>query len=892
MIILKSLKSLWLLTIVFSLCLFIVLCSSKVNAENKRVKIVLQLAWKHQFQFAGYYAALAKGYYQEVGLDVTIVEGGDDRFAREELLNKRAQYGVAGAELLLHRLDGDPFVVLAPIFQHSPSILLTKNDSNISSLQDLIGKRVMLLPGKKDADILAAFLNEGVPLKSIQRINQSYNLDDLIIGRTDAVSAYLSNEPWHLEQKGVVPKIISPLTYGVDFYSDCLFTTEQEIQDNPERVENFLKASLRGWEYAMSHSEEIIDLLLTDYGLEKKRTHLQYEAESIRKIMLPDLVQIGHMNPGRWLHIAKMYVKLEMINSDFSFEGFLYDPNPELDYTWVKWIVGIVLSISLLVSISTFILLIFNRKLKAEIEERKRTETSLKESEKKYKHIFNNAPAGIYEIDFIKTKFINVNEVMCTFSGYSEKEFLSMNPLDLLTEESKTRFILRLKKKIAGEKISNSVEFNIINKNGQELCVVLNSDFIYDKEKLTGARVVVHDISERKLAEEEKITAQKIVGEQKKLALVGQIAGKMAHDFNNILGIIMGNVELLLMDSNDTVVKKKLELIFKQTLRGKNLTKNLVAFAKDQEPKQLFFSINEKIELVLALLKTELKDIRVIMNTDHRIPDLLADPGMIEHTFVNLVQNSIHATSMVEQPKIAIKIFHKDQNFYIEIEDNGCGIPEEIFDRIYEPAFTMKGIRDVTGSYKPGIKGTGYGMANVKKYIEQHKGNIIIDSKVGKGTKITISLPVRKNELTEREIMETRKVNFSFGKYILIVEDEQSISDVQYKILTHEPCNHKVDVAQSGQIAMDLISKNRYDFVSLDYLLQGEINGMDVYNHIRKTNKTIPILFISGNIEFLESIKDLKQKDSNIDHLSKPCQNKDYVSAINELLAKTLSAKE
>ena len=540
---------------------------------------------------------------------MTIVEGGDGHFAREELLNKRAQYGVAGAELLLHRLDGDPFVVLASIFQHSPSILLTKGDSGISSLQDLIGKRVMLLPGKKDADILAAFLNEGVSLRSIQRINQSYNLNDLIDGHTDAVSAYLTNEPWHLEKKGIVPKIISPLTYGVDFYSDCLFTTDQEIQNNPERVEKFIEASLKGWEYAMSHPEEIIDLLLIDYGLRKKRSHLQYEAEAIRKIMLPNLVQIGHMNPGRWLHIARTYVKLEMISSDFSLEGFLYDPNPKLNYTRVKWIVGITFFISLLVSISTIILLVFNRKLKAEVEERKRTEKSLKESEKKYKHLFNNAPAGIYEINFIKIKFINVNEAMCTYSGYSEEEFLSMNPLDLLTEESKTRFLCRLKKVFDGEKTSNSVEFNILKKDGHELCVILNNDFIYDKGKLIGARVVVHDITERKLAEEEKIKAQKIAGEQKKLALVGQIAGKMAHDFNNILGIIMGNVELLLMNSNDTAAKKKLELIFKQTLRGKNLTKNLVIFAKDQEPKQEFFRITEKIDLILSLLKNELDSI-------------------------------------------------------------------------------------------------------------------------------------------------------------------------------------------------------------------------------------------------------------------------------------------
>jgi len=90
---------------------------------------------------------------------------------------------------------------------------------------------------------------------------------------------------------------------------------------------------------------------------------------------------------------------------------------------------------------------------------------------------------------------------------------------------------------------------------------------------------------------------------------------------------------------------------------------------------------------------------------------------------------------------------------------------------------------------------------------------------------------------------------------------------------------------------MDLFNRTEYDFISLDYVLPGGINGMDVYHHIRETDKSIPILFVSGNIEFLESIKELKQKDINIDHVSKPCQNQDYVNSINKLLERTLAVQ-
>ncbi|MCP3899651.1 MAG: hybrid sensor histidine kinase/response regulator, partial [Desulfobacteraceae bacterium] len=182
---------------------------------------------------------------------------------------------------------------------------------------------------------------------------------------------------------------------------------------------------------------------------------------------------------------------------------------------------------------------------------------------------------------------------------------------------------------------------------------------------------------------------------------------------------------------------------------------------------------------------------------------------------------------------------------------------------------------------------TGYGMANVKKYIEQHNGNVSVQSKLDSGTKFTIKIPVIKKELTDKEKAEMHADISDFGNYILLVEDEQAILDIQYRMLTQDPFNHKVDTASNGQVAMDLLDRNKYDLISLDYILPGGINGMDVYNHARKKDKTVPILFISGNIEFLESIKELKQQDVNIDHLSKPCQNKKYVDAIDMLLRRT-----
>ena len=526
-------------------------------------------------------------------------------------------------------------------------------------------------------------------------------------------------------------------------------------------------------------------------------------------------------------------------------------------------------------------------KLENEFLERKQMENQLRESEKKFRMLFNEAPDAIF-IAALDDRIIDTNTAASEMLGYKHEEFQTMTIADLQAPHVRGKVGNIIRDELTRAPFFEALD---IHKKGHIVPVEVRNH----KMRIGDQDIVLsvsRDITERKQAEEEKIKVQKIMGEHEKMAFVGQIAGKMAHDFNNVLGVIMGNSELALLNCTDVGTRKALELIFEQTIRGKNLTKNLVAFAKDQEPKQEFFRISEKIDLVINLLRKDLEGIELLKKDKPGVPELLADPGMIEHALVNLIQNSIHATSMNEYPRIMTRTYCLDNNICFEIEDNGCGIPKEYFENIFEPSFTLKGIKDVAGSYENGIKGTGYGMANVKKYIEQHKGNITFESKLGSGTKFTISLPVIKKELTTKEKIELREKIGHFEKYILLVEDEQAISDVQYSVLTQGPCNHKVDTANNGQVAMDLFDRNEYDFVSLDYVLPGKISGMDVYNHIRETDKNIPILFVSGNIEFLESIKELRHKDTNIDHLSKPCQNKDYVNNINKLFGKSLVAQQ
>lgn len=364
-----------------ALCLLGLASAAQANSRNDTAPlqtIDFQLRWKHQFQFAGYYAAIDQGYYREEGLEVRLHEGAPGRTPVDEVLSGRAQYAEANSELLYERLRGKPLVALAVIFQHSPSVLLARADAGIDNVHDLVGKKVMLMNAQTDADFQAMFRREGIDPALIQLQPSSYNIEDLISGKVDAFNSYLTNEPYRLQQRGIDYRVISPNTYGIDFYSDILFTSEAEVHDNPERVEAFRRATLRGWRYAMDNPEAIIDLLLEQYQVEKTRAHLQFEAETMRQLILPDLIEIGHMNPGRWRRMAEAFHELGMIRDIHALEGFIYDTDPRSQIERLHKIIVLISIGASLALLITLMLLASQRRLRREIQRRKTAEEEVR----------------------------------------------------------------------------------------------------------------------------------------------------------------------------------------------------------------------------------------------------------------------------------------------------------------------------------------------------------------------------------------------------------------------------------------------------------------------------------------------------------------------------------
>lgn len=307
----------------------LIICFSETVIASEQ--IVVQLKWVNQFQFAGYYAALEKGFYKAAGLDVVLRPNGyNGSFVSpvDAVVSGDAQYGISNSGLVLDYLEGKPVIALASTLQHSAVSWIVLEKSGIRSIHDMVHKRLMtVFPLSESLELLEPFRAEGIDPKKLNLTQTVFDLQPLIDGKIDAYDGYVTNEPFLLEQKGIPCRVIDPRTYGIDFYGDVLFTSKKELDNNPERVAAFRKASMDGWRYAMAHPDEIIDLIIKKYAPLKTREHLQFEARAMWNLMQPDIIEIGHMNPGRWLRIAEVMTEHNRIIDSKMLEGFIYNPD-------------------------------------------------------------------------------------------------------------------------------------------------------------------------------------------------------------------------------------------------------------------------------------------------------------------------------------------------------------------------------------------------------------------------------------------------------------------------------------------------------------------------------------------------------------------------------------
>ena len=488
---------------IFVVCLLAICClpgiPQALAGKPGLDKVTLQLQWTHQFQFAGYYAAKKKGFYRDAGLDVELLELKPGVDSVQEVADGRADFGVGETSLLLARQEGKPVVVLANIFQHSALALAMRHEGSIDPVHTLKGKRVML--DGTDAEIVAFLTKEGLPPKSYDRREHSLNTQDLLAGKVDAVSVYLTEKHDDLEKAGVPCILLTPRSAGIDFYGDNLFTSEAQIREHPERVAAFRDASLKGWEYAMDHAEEIIDLILSNYSNRVERDHLAYEAEQTKELIQPDLVHVGYVNPGRWKEIARTYAGLGMLPRDFDLAGFIYQPDASQIPGWLIKALAVVAVAVFLGLLLLLFLLRANRRLV-------RSEKNLADSEARSRQQavqINSLLDAIPDVVFFKNTegvYLGCNPAFIEIAGRPKNEIIGKKDHELFDREAADWFQEQDLRMMTAREPIHIEEWVTYPDGRRALHDTYKAPYLDPDGKLIGVLGLSRDITERKKAEE------------------------------------------------------------------------------------------------------------------------------------------------------------------------------------------------------------------------------------------------------------------------------------------------------------------------------------------------------------------------------------------------------
>ncbi|MEA2111770.1 MAG: EAL domain-containing protein [Campylobacterota bacterium] len=306
--------------IIISVC---ILQGVLFSAEKSLEKVSLQLQWKYQFQFAGFIVAKELGYYEDVGLDVTLLEYNNSTVI-EELEQGKVDFALNNSLLAFHDNKLSKVSLLATYFQRSPLVIIAQPE--IKSVLDLKSKRIMMSNNNRYNSSLSILLDYfEIDDTNADFIKPSFNIEDFIDRKVDAVTAFRSNELYTLDKREVPYTVLDPVEHGFSTNAINLFTSIEKIKNSPKQIHDFLLASKKGWEYALANIEEVATLIHEKYQPNKSIEHLIYEGKITKNLMLLDLYKIGEINKEFVLKTFKQLIKSEKIDAESNSEYLFFE---------------------------------------------------------------------------------------------------------------------------------------------------------------------------------------------------------------------------------------------------------------------------------------------------------------------------------------------------------------------------------------------------------------------------------------------------------------------------------------------------------------------------------------------------------------------------------------
>jgi len=480
-----------------------------------------------------------------------------------------------------------------------------------------------------------------------------------------------------------------------------------------------------------------------------------------------------------------------------------------------------------------------NQELRDEIQDREQAENLLRESEEKYRLLVKNANDAIFIAQDDAVKFPNPKGEEMT--GYSAEELAKMPFINLIHPDDRNMVLDRNRRRLSGEKLPETYEFRIINKAGEKLWVELNTVVINWEERPATLNLL------REITQQKKLEAQLI--DTRKMEAISTLAGGIAHEFNNALTGVVGNIQLLEMSlpDNKTVTKHTMAMKV-SSQRMVNLTSQLLAYARGGRYQAKTMSLSDFVEDTLPIIKPNIDpSIRLETDLPRDVFSVKADPAQMQMVLSAVVSNSTEAiegdgririTASNKEIDAAFVKSHPELNpgryVCLSIVDDGKGMDEETLNKIFDPFYTTK------------FMGRGLGMAAVYGIIKNHDGWISIDSEQGKGTVVRIYLPGFDDE--EKEVLgkpsEEAMVISGTGT-ILVIEDEETVMIVIRDIL--DKLGYRMLEAKTGKEAIEFAKTfdGDIDLALLDIKLP-DIWGDKLYPQIMEARPDLKVIVCSG----------------------------------------------
>jgi len=501
-----------------------------------------------------------------------------------------------------------------------------------------------------------------------------------------------------------------------------------------------------------------------------------------------------------------------------------------------------------------------------DISERQRAEEALKISEERYRTIFEEIEEGYYEVDLFGN-FIFFNDSFVKVVGYKRNEIQETNYRQRIDERNANNIYESYNNLLANKYPFTRIQIDLNDRNDTKKIIEASASPLRNNEGETiGFRGIVRDITDQKKAEEERKHLEERLHQSEKMEVLGKLAGGVAHDLNNILGVLVGYSELMLMEiPEDHPLRKHVSNIQLSGERAAAVIQDLLTLTRRGVATSEVVNLNQIISdhyetPEFTSLQTHHSNIIFKTLLANDLADIKGSPVHLSKSVMNLINNAAEAiigrgevivrtqNVYLYEPLPGYSEIRKGDYVLLTISDSGRGIPAKDREKIFEPFYTKKVM---------GKSGTGLGLSVVWGTVQDHKGYICVESEENKGSSFNLYFPVTKEVQKNGHELISPEIYKGKGETILVVDDVKEQRELATIILNN--LGYKVAHAvASGEEAIEYLKTNKVDILVLDMIMDPGIDGFETYKRALELNSAQKAVIVSGYSE-TDKVKDAQR---------------------------------